>query len=120
MRCRLLLSLMLLVGCARDPQPLGKGWDNFCTVHGRRLRKDVVPIGYGTPGWLVEPEELRAMSTEFPSSFTEDWGGCVVRKGPPKRARVKYCPDCRVAEERHYRSRTLAAQVQSPHDPADR
>jgi hypothetical protein len=103
------------VGCAtserdaelrRDPQPLGDGWPKYCSVHGKRLREDVVPIGYGLPHELVAPKLREARRSQFPNAATYAWGGCCIDVGEPQpsRSHVLYCPDCRTAREQFYAS----------------
>jgi hypothetical protein len=91
----------------RDPQPLEEGWPTFCTAHGRRLREDVVPIGYGLHPAFRRPKLREASQTLFPFASTYAWGGCCIEEGDPERAHVKFCPDCRQARRRYYRDNPM-------------
>src|SRR5688572_21072703 len=75
-------------------------WPRDCPVHQIALRPDTVRISYGFPGEGGVPEWLEAMKTQFPYAETTATGGCCSGPGFPTRARIKYCPECRVAEAR--------------------
>jgi hypothetical protein len=66
-----------------------------CPVHKIPLKEDTVWIHYGFP--VVTEEYMTAERELFPYANSYFLGGCVVR--PEKRARVKYCTECRRAEK---------------------
>ena len=67
-----------------------------CTVHGRPLEREFVPVRYGL---IRFREEYRKAATEqFPHTKKFVLGGCRV--GRPREQEVMFCPECRAAESR--------------------
>jgi hypothetical protein len=86
---------------ARIARPVGKILDLTskrkaaeCEVHGQRLIQTLVPIEYGLV--MHEPEYLLGLRAIFPNATMVVGGGCIA--GEETHARVKYCPQCRIAK----------------------
>ena len=109
MKAILLLALALLAGCQTPPADR-RLEPRSCPVHGLTLPEDTVAIQYGLPAFVAEYEEAR--KAQFPESHVHVLGGCVIEPTSPQRARVRYCPECRVARQRwldeHPQSRQMA------------
>jgi hypothetical protein len=65
-----------------------------CEVHNVPLQVGIVPVTHGLNRWTKD--EIDARQNQFPHAWSSYHEGCVVRW--PKRARVSFCPECRVAE----------------------
>lgn len=66
-----------------------------CHVHGCPLQRGAAQVVYGLV--FPDPEERPARRRLFPNARTVVLGGCRV--GPETTWEVRFCPDCRAAEE---------------------
>jgi hypothetical protein len=72
-----------------------------CPVHGTATRMETREINYGL--YRFPEGYFEAEKRLFPMANTHVSGGCVV--GPEKFTRVRYCAECRKAEEQWNASR---------------
>ncbi len=75
--------------------------ERICEVHGKQMKRMMLPLSYGLP---PRDEELReARARLFPHAWTYLLGGCVVDMDRPE-AEALVCEECRSAEREWRRS----------------
>lgn len=69
----------------------------WCPIHETDLLEGTASIAYGL---IMLPEGyFEARDRLFPLANATFMGGCIVSDDSPREETVKYCPDCRHAEE---------------------
>lgn len=89
-------GIHITLGVHRCPDPVKrlsgeeKRKTPYCSIHGEKLRLDVVPIEYGL---VMKADDA---SAEYPNAHWIYYGGCVA--DCYKKAEVRYCSECRKAD----------------------
>ena len=71
-----------------------RGQRTFCSVHEISLKEDTVRVVYGLP-LPIDYDYAVAEKKQFPHAEQFAIAGCIRRS--VRRARVRYCPECREA-----------------------
>ena len=88
------LAGMLLTGCTEATLDF-RGPIRPCAVHDQVLREGKVPIVYGM--YNPDPDYHRVLGRLFPNTNSNIHRGRAARS--EKRAKIRYCTDCRKAEK---------------------
>lgn len=77
----------------------------MCEVHGVTLQVEMTPISYGLMT-IESPQEQQVRQNQFPHAG-HAFGGCIVAPNSPRSAIIKFCPQCRLAEEQWMTARNF-------------